>query len=635
MIRGLDINAFYQQYPWKKINWRELKDDPLDFRFIWIKCSEGTDAVSYVEGAAECVVGARSVGFEAINPYHYYLHQYADWSSGAAVWRVISAKDQAQAFYDSAKAAGFAAGHPMMDWEDPLIDQFLQWSDTDSINKAIAFARKLNAHLQAYTYAIRDLFGVLPDAYTGKWWLDKFIPLLIGNGYAAETLWLKDLYYILADYDGTLNIPDYIPADHVIAWQETSSPVPPVMGIPTGRVVPGDALDIDRWMLSEEQFLLWSGQKENETMAGTYKTNVPQADRGRFVILSDEDKKVDVAAVCAGVDGLGLAMVSQQVSGMLVKKDGAFQIYAGRATVPAAAIVVMDQDLFWKKEIDLNKFQDSSARNMWNNETLRAMLEQWRSNPIPEAEWNAKKLNISAGDGGWLPISAIWLHMATMINPVHNAQIGGAWQMAIVDDLLKPLTTLMQGGYIPKVPIYVMASGDWYKKYAGDTGWKIGDRIGNGQVAGCGVLRVWGREENGLVTELAPMVTPLDSVRQLWTYVPSESYSYPVTMNGSNFQFFVFSYNRLRATDMFYSGSEITPATCGTWCDTQEAMHKALNWTGEVTPGGGGGETETPPVDLTAVLARLDAVDAAAEANRRIIMQELLSLRAKVDGIFK
>lgn len=260
MIKGLDINPFYQEQAEynRLINWPALKADPLGFRFIWIKVGEGTDDIGYVAGAARCVIGAKGVSFEAINPYHYYLYQLFDTTKN--IWYVLSASDQAQAFYNAAKAAGFSLIHPMTDIEDPLIDQFLRWTDTASANKAIAFARKLNAHLRSYHQAITDLFKVRPDIYTGKWWLDKFCPLLILNGFGTELGWMKDYKFILADYDGALNIPDYISTEQVIAWQETSSPAPDVKGIPTGRVRPGDALDIDRWMQSEEAFLIWCGK---------------------------------------------------------------------------------------------------------------------------------------------------------------------------------------------------------------------------------------------------------------------------------------------------------------------------------------------------------------------------------------
>lgn len=576
--RGLDINPFYQeqaQYN-RLINWPALYDSPLKPRFIWIKVAEGTDGESYTEGAAREVIGAKSVGFDAINPYHYYLHRWCDWSTGAAIWREIPVADQALAFFTAAQAANFPPGHPMEDWEDPLIDQFLRWSDTESANRAIAYARKLNAHLKAYHLENERLFGCQVDAYTGAWWLDKWVPLLINNGYTSEVAWIGECYYILADYDGTLNIPDYIPADHVIAWQETSSPVAyfgePVDGIPTGRAVPGDALDIDRWMRSEAEYNEWCGRKQEGN---------PVSDRAHFVLISDEDKNVNVPAICKSVDTIGMMMVNQLVDGMIVHKDTGFQTWAGRATKPVVGVVGLDQDLFWKKEIDLDDFK---ARNMWSNETIRAILDQWRSAPIPASEWAAQHLNITAASG-WHDIKALWLMMQTTTNPKHGSQIGGEWQMAIVEDLLKALTPLMDGGYIPKIPIFVMACHTWYKLYEGDEGWRLKAYIENGQVAGLGVMRTWGSSpetEPGLITDVAPMALIADSVSEFWQYEPSAGYAYPFNLDYADYKFFVWSFNRLMASDMFYDGAAVTPAAVGSWNMTAAEVAELLS--AEVEP---------------------------------------------------
>jgi hypothetical protein len=470
MIRLLDINLFYQeqaQYN-RFINWRELKDDPLNFRGIWIKVSEGTDGESYVEGASRCRVGAQSVGFEVVFPYHYYLYQYADWSSGAAVWRVISAKDQANAFFVAAVASGFYDGHPMMDWEDPLIRQFLQWSDTASINKAIQFARKLNAHLKSYTYFIRDLFGVLPDAYSGGWWLDLWVPLLINNGYAAEVEWLKELYYILADYDGTLNIPDYIPIDHVIAWQETSSPKPPVKGIPTGRVVPGDALDIDRWMRSDDEFLIWSGQKEQQTMTTLYKTDKPQTTRAKvFEYRADQKYLYDVRDM--GIDAVILPM-----AGMDLWQDGHKKLYSvasfkGRfsqfaaAGIPVIGRVALDGG-YWLKEghTDVEVKSQTALPEMTepqkviairNNLVLSKVFDAW-----VDGNWTWDM--VFSKQVKWLDIKAIELGMVET-EGYGTSIISDLWQTLTFNHVATCLNYLKLRGYIPNIPV-ILYTGPWF-----------------------------------------------------------------------------------------------------------------------------------------------------------------------------
>lgn len=611
-INGLDIFADYQeqaQYG-KLINWQLLKSDPLNFRFIWIKCSEGTEWKSYVVGAARCVRGAKSVQFEAINPYHFYLFQ---WCDGAGVWHVMSAVDQANAFHSAAVAAGFLTVHPMVDLEDPLIEQFLAWTDTASANRAIAFARALARHIKAYLEAVTQEFGVKPDCYSGWWWLRYWVPLLVNNGYTSEVAFLNDYKWILADYDGELNYPPMvIEQKNVIAWQRTSTPVPPVKGIPTGHVVPGDALDIDQWMQTEQAYQDWKGGITPPATGAimTYKQTVKQADRGRFVWLSSDDKQVDIAGVCAGADAALLRMVSQATGDMTVLKDAAFGVWCDRMTKPALGVVELDQNLFWNKEIDLNQFQNPAVRNLWTNETVRAILEQWHVAQIPQAEWDARRLQITAGEG-WHPINGLVLLMTTVL--AKGSKIEGKWQQAIVDDVVNLLTTLMEGGYIPTVKIYLLASWDWYRAYASDTGWTPAQRIAGGQVAGMGVMRVWGQPAAGLLSEI-PMAAPYATLAEVWQNVPEDGYSYPLTLEGIDFQFFVWSFNRLMATSMFYPGASVTPVTCGTWCDTQAEMVKAL---GVVAP---------PPVDPGTNPA--EVIDVAARARLDALEEKLAAIKA-------
>jgi hypothetical protein len=307
------------------------------------------------------------------------------------------------------------------------------------------------------------------------------------------------------------------------------------------------------------------GGEVGPIMTGTYKTDVAMNTRGHFVWLSAEDKQIDMTGVCAGTDAAFLRMSSQASGDMTVIKDGAFPIWADRATVPVVGVVEMDQNLFWNKEIDLNKFK---ARGMWTNETLRALIDQWRSDTIPQAEWDAKKLNITAATG-WHKLGGLALFMST--TTAKGSQINGMWQQAIVDDLFNPLTTLMQGGYIPTVPIYLFASWDWYKVYAADDTWTPAARIASGQLAGLGLTRIWGQPAVGLMAEV-PMATPYASLAEVWANVPADNYTYPITLDGINFSFFVFSFNRLRAEGMFYRGNAVTPVTAGVWCDVPQNM---------------------------------------------------------------
>ncbi len=360
----------------------------------------------------------------------------------------------------------------------------------------------------------------------------------------------------------------------------------------------GGQLDWNVFDGSLNEMLNWAGMKGSETMTGIYKSSVPMAQRGRFAWLSADDKNIDISGACMGVDALMLGMCSQASGNMTVLKDAAFQTWAGRATVPVLGVISMDQNLFWNKEITLPVFQ---ARTMWTNETLRAIIDQWRSEQIPQAEWDAHKLNITAGSG-WHKLGGLVLFMSTTM--AKGSQINGMWQQAIVDDLLKPLTTLMQGGYIPSVPIYLMASSAWYKVYDGDSSWVPGARIASKQLAGLGLTRVYGQDEPGLITDAAPMAKPMTAMSELWQYVPADTYTYPIKLTGGiDFQFFVFSFNRLRVSSMFYPVAAITPVTVGVWCDTAANM-------------GLGTVTTTPPIVVppSDLVARVEALESKMAA---------------------
>lgn len=342
----------------------------------------------------------------------------------------------------------------------------------------------------------------------------------------------------------------------------------------------GDLDSMQKWIKKEP---------EVELMAGIYNQSVPIQDRANFVMVSDEDKSIDIANICGGTNLLAMQMVNQSTGTMNVHKDTGFQTWVDRSTLPVAGWIGLDQNLFWNKEIDLSNFKNTNYRNMWNNETLRAIIDQWRSVPIPDSEWNNKKLNINSITG-WHKLSSLFFFMQT--DTAKGSPINGMWQQAIVDDILNPLVSLMQSNAIPTIPIYVMANHNWWKKYSADSGWVIKQRIPD-MIEGIGDMRVWGQDEVGLITDKAPMTVPLVNVSDFWQYAPADGYQYPFTVDGLNFQFFVFTYNRLIAENMFYDESPTTPATCGIWNNTVDVMNEVLNYIPSNPP-----VPPVPPVDL-------------------------------------
>jgi len=577
----LDISNYQEQPGLKRfIDWRVLKDDPLNFEGIWIKSSEGESVDFYpVADFKRQVAGARSVGFLSVQPYHfYYYHVPMDIDAdGELEWYILNPTLMAQAFFKSCD--GFTFSHPMVDLEDPYIMRFLTYSDTASANAAIAFASKVMAHIHKYLLEVERLFGARPDIYSADWWWSPIARLLLDNGRASELAWVSNYKWIVANYTlGGPIVPAGVRRDHIIAWQRTSTPKPYVKGIPTGMIAPGSNLDIDQWVGSEQQWLDYTGTNVIEVpMTGTYKTTVPMSERGRLTWFSDEDKKVDIAGVCAASDAVFLAMVSQATGTMLVKKDAAFPTWVDRLSVPGLGVVTLDANLFWNKEIDKDKF---TARTMWVNETIRAIIDQWRSVAIPYYQWDAKKLEINSATG-WHKLAGLVLLMTSTTYVKTGTGVNGMWQTALIDDITKVLRTLMDGGYIPLVPIYLAASWDFYKTYDGDETFKPELMIASGQLAGMGITRVWGKPQAGLMAEV-PMGTPLETLSEAWAFVPGNDFAYPYSPKAANMQFFVYSFGRILAKSAFYAGASLSPITSAVWCDTASEMGKSLGAT--ITP---------------------------------------------------
>lgn len=566
-IMGLDISVYQEQPQYGKlIDWKALKTDPLNFRFIWIKCAEGVGLSNYpITDVTRQVVGAKSVNFEAICGYHFYYYQW--FSTVANRWYPLSAIDQAKTFYDAYNQSGFPTIHPMTDIEDPFVGQFLVWSDTATANAALAFARKLNAHLKLYHESITNLFGIRPDIYTGAWWWDRMASIMFANGFGYELDWTKDYKFILADYVGNLDYPIGITPQQTIAWQKTSTPVPPVQGIPTGHSVPGDALDIDQWMQSELEFNTWSGnQNSGGTVSNTYNKDVAQLDRAGFVVLSGDDKQVDMPGVMSGAEAVMLRMGGNDVKEGNPYADSAFPIRANLVGhQPVFGWFNLDANFpLWVKGYNLDPFKN---RLWYENETLKILLNSWRKNGISDIEWNAHNLNISATDQGWNRLDSIVFYMSnTQTNP--GSTIPGIWQLATLDDMIEILNTFMEGGFIPKRNIYLVAPVEFFKKYDADATWREGlvNRISSGQLKGIGIIQY------GVFTEV-PMATPFETVEEIFDFAPPDSFNYsfiPYALE-DKVKFHIYSWNRFLAQPV-KTNNICTPITVGRWCDKEEAM---------------------------------------------------------------
>jgi len=278
-------------------------------------------------------------------------------------------------------------------------------------------------------------------------------------------------------------------------------------------------------------------------MSGIYKQSVPNLEKATLTLFSQEDKTVPMDSVTS--DSIMLQMVSQASGNMKVISDTAFKIRAGRTKRSLYGLVTLDANLFQNKEITLPVFQN---RNMWTNETLKALLEQWRVNPFTTDQWNAKNINISATDNGWIPLKGIVFLMYTTTYTMHGSGINGLWQSAVLQDLVKVLNTLIEGGYIPNIPLYLLATPDFYKAYPELSGTKIGR----------GIL------ETGMFTE-APGV-PFATMKEAFAFRPDDTYQYGYVPEGFNPQFCIYSQNRFQVSGFGQ------PISVGLWNDTAKNM---------------------------------------------------------------
>jgi len=580
--RGPDFGAYLSATKGPQIPFKDLYDAGLLDFFVTKGCQEA-EYYSSIKN----IQWAREAGCKCVGSYywHFPLGLPAYW---------VEVYSAAIRFENP----DFIA----LDMEDSY--GLSDWEITTNAEKVCEGLTKNFPNLKLYIYTNADYINGHCPTFNrsinkyGRWvacW-----PGIIYTGMDRYLSFVEIKQYPLSDWK--VKLPDGWTGYDI--WQNNNWAIPEGYGWPFDH-----QYDWNASPLTIEQIM----GKEDVPM-GTYKTYVKNADKGHFVWLSSEDKQIDMQGVCSGTDTIFLRMVSQVTGNMTVSKDGAFPIWTDRATKPVVGVVEMDQNLFWNKEIDLNKF---GARTMWENETLRAILDQWHVSTITQAEWDAKKLNITAGEG-WHKIGGLCLFMSTTINPAHGSKIGGAWQQAIVDDLLKSLTTLMQGGYIPTVKIYVMASWDWYKDYAADTGWKPAKRIEDKQIAGLGLARVWGQSATGLMTEV-PMAMPYATLSEVWQNIPADTYTYPIALTDIDFQFFVFSFNRLLASNMFYAGNNPTPVTCGMWCDTADNM--------------GLGAVVTPPPPVDPNVAELQAKIKVMEAEYQDALTKISSLMKDVSNL--
>lgn len=580
-INGLDI-SMYQEIEWqnKYIDWQALANDPRDFQYIWIKAAEGELAHPSPDAYPvyvfdRQVAGAKSAGcFKQINPYHFYYYQ-VPWDydeNGNIIYYVLSPTKQAEAL--AAALQGVKYVHPLTDIEAPHVIEFMLWNDTESANKAIAFARKLNAHLKKYHEEVTRLCGK-PDIYTGAWWWDVFASLLIDNGYASELEWAKSYKFYIANYtpDGPI-IPVGIPRENILAWQYTSTPKVPVLSIPTSNNV-----DMADWVGTEIQWKEWSGQEIEEPpigepMASTYNTHVLQKDRSKMFTL-EINQTITVPYEDLGTDVIILPMGGMPViNGYCKPMD--YASFGSRCFEASKVLPVIGQfELSAGNWLKGNLTAGEAEKPFKTNIITKEIIDAWHN-----GDWTWD--NILSGVSSWRNLSALEFKLVDTEGP-SGSLVSANWQNRILDTILNHIIYLQTGGFIPKIPVILYTGPWWLSIY---------------DLPDTEIYLTLQKNKSWLYLRLGQWVrystATFDKLEDVFAFPPEDTfvfeqkdatgtvvYTYP-----DNYFDRIVSHEWSGAAQkvktVVDSNNIPTPVSISSSCDTKENTYKFLNFTGEI-----------------------------------------------------
>ena len=201
-------------------------------------------------------------------------------------------------------------------------------------------------------------------------------------------------------------------------------------------------------------------------------------------MLTRDDPREDMPSVAASTDFVFLQLGGnngQPGSGNELYSDGdTFRIRAERAaanSLPVLGWFNLDAGYpLWQQKS--NKYGEYSNRPYTEREGLKTILETWRKPGT--FSWGLK-----ADDGNWLPMNGIVLCLYE--TTTHTGQsISGQWQTWVLDDTIKYLNIFMDGGYIPKVPIYVYSNPGFFETYKDTLGLYLKNRLDAGEINGIG-----------------------------------------------------------------------------------------------------------------------------------------------------
>ena len=321
-------------------------------------------------------------------------------------------------------------------------------------------------------------------------------------------------------------------------------------------------------------------QPTENNLINTYKSDVKVEDRAFGITLSRDDPRENMPLIAANTNFAFLQLGGNDGlpgSGEELYSDGdTFRIRAERAAannLPVLGWFNVDAGYpLWKQKS--NTYHEYENRPYTEREGLKTILETWRKPGT--FSWGLK-----ADDGNWLPMNGIVLCMYK--TQTHTGQaISGLWQTWVLDDTIKYLNIFMEGGYIPKVPIYVYSNPGFFETYKDTLGLYLKNRLDAGEINGIGYgMPLYPQVPTSETLTLADVST-------LYRY--TGEYKYPYILFGFEgaIKFFTYSWDRFKVKEVMERDGSPRTVSATTWCDTKEKLYEEIGFV--YTP-------PLPPVD--------------------------------------
>jgi len=373
-------------------------------------------------------------------------------------------------------------------------------------------------------------------------------------------------------------------------------------------------------------------KKEITSMGNAYSMDPSLC--ARVITVTSADARSTVAPKGLGVNAMIIRAGGSNGPGMTVFQDVAWDARQKAAEADGVPVVLwfeLDPGWYPANDVDSGMVNDRSGqpdRQPVLLQLLRCLCKD------PATSWAAMS---APGFDGWRNVQA--LMVGQFKDQYLGLEVGDFWFALSIKDIIDQIKVLMDKGTIPALPIILQTSPSLLAKYQEHLGTWLAYKPATTNDSPARSSWLWLAYGGKEVWTLAESHSDFPTIADCWpwTYynIKQATYLWKYVPDGYEILFHETTQNRLYTPAYTDSAGNARPATLSLSPRlTAAQLAEVLKM--EVTPGGGGGGgTETPPVDLSALLARLDTVDANAEANRRIVMQELLSLRARVDRIFK